>query len=444
VILDLAAGTGKLTRLLLPYVNSVIAVEPVASMRRELAAQLPMVTPIEGAAEAIPITDGSVGAVFVGEAFHWFDTTEAAAEIARVLVQGGGLGLLWNTPTWTDREAPWLPAFRAIVDDHKRAAGTYPAGDGEWEQALAADTDTTSLTQAPSALQQPVPALHEPSDAGRVLGWLARASSPQRRRLLPMPDKLAILDGDVMDVAQATIPVTDEGLLRGDGVFEVVRLYGGRPYGLEEHLERMARSAATLRLPFDIDAIRDDVEKLLEHSEPADGGLRLLATRGGRRIGIIEDLPVIPDTVGLATVTYAPTRVLDGVKSLSYAANMLASRIARERGADEALLVTPHGRVLEGPTTSFFYVLDGALCTPPLEDRILDSITRRALFAVTDATERITTLDDLRTATEAFLASSAREVQPVRAIDAIAIPAAPGPVSRAAADAVSAYIEARL
>jgi branched-chain amino acid aminotransferase len=259
-----------------------------------------------------------------------------------------------------------------------------------------------------------------------------------------MPDKLAILDGDVMDVAQATIPVTDEGLLRGDGVFEVVRLYGGRPYGLKEHLERMARSAAALRLPFDIEAMRDDVEKLLERSEPADGGLRLLATRGGRRIGIIENLPVIPDTVALATVTYAPTRVLDGVKSLSYAANMLASRIARERGADEALLVTPHGRVLEGPTTSFFYVLDGALCTPPLEDRILDSITRRALFAVTDAIERITTLDDLRTASEAFLASSAREVQPVHAIDDIAIPAAPGPVSRAAADAVSAYIEARL
>jgi branched-chain amino acid aminotransferase len=256
--------------------------------------------------------------------------------------------------------------------------------------------------------------------------------------------RLAILDGDVMDVAQATIPITDEGLLRGDGVFEVVRLYGGRPYGLEEHLERMARSAATLRLPFDVDATRDDVEKLLERSEPADGGLRLLATRGGRRIGLIEDLPVLPETVALATVTYATTRVLDGVKSLSYAANMLASRIARERGADEALLVTPHGRVLEGPTTSFFYVLDGALCTPPLEDRILDSITRRALFAVTDATERITTVDDLRAATEAFLASSAREVQPVHAIDDIAIPAAPGPLSRAAADAVSAYIEARL
>lgn len=259
-----------------------------------------------------------------------------------------------------------------------------------------------------------------------------------------MTDKLAILDGDVMDVAQAQIPVTDDGLLRGDGVFEVVRLYNGAPYGLEEHLDRMQRSAATLRLPFDIDAVRDDAEKLMECSEPADGALRLLVTRGGRRIGIVEDLHEMPDTVALATVMYSPTRVLDGVKSLSYAANMLATRVAREQGADEALLVSPHGRVLEGPTTSFFYVLDGALYTPPLEDRILDSITRRALFAVTDVSERITTRDHLHDVSEAFLASSAREVQPVHAIDDIAIPEVPGPVSLAAGDAVAKYIEARL
>ncbi|HEV2786518.1 MAG TPA: aminotransferase class IV, partial [Solirubrobacteraceae bacterium] len=135
-----------------------------------------------------------------------------------------------------------------------------------------------------------------------------------------MAAHLASIDGDVMDAAQAQIPVTDEGLLRGDGVFEVVRLYGGRPYGMEEHLERMTRSAAALRLPFDVDAVRREAEQLLEMSEPADGALRLLVTRGGRRIGIVEDLHQMPETVALATVTYTPTRVLDGVKSLSYAA----------------------------------------------------------------------------------------------------------------------------
>ena len=172
--------------------------------------------------------------------------------------------------------------------------------------------------------------------------------------------------------------------------------------------------------------------------------LRLVVTRGGRRIGMLETLPERPETIALQTVTYTPTRVLDGVKSLSYAANMLATRLAREQGADEALLVTPHGRVLEGPTTSFFYVLDGALCTPPLSDRILDSITRRALFAVTDARERVTTLEDVAAASEAFLASSLREVHPVHAIDGAALAQAPGPVSTAAAAAVREHIEAAL
>ncbi|HEX8155828.1 MAG TPA: aminotransferase class IV [Solirubrobacteraceae bacterium] len=254
----------------------------------------------------------------------------------------------------------------------------------------------------------------------------------------------AILDGAVMDAAQAQIPVTDDGLLRGDGVFEVIHLYEGQPFALDEHLERMRHSAAALRLPIDLDAIRSDVETLLEATEPADAALRLLATRGGRRIGIVERLPQLPDTIALATITYSPTRLLDGVKSLSYAANMLATRLAREQGADEALLVTPHGRVLEGPVTSFFYVLDGKLFTPPLEDRILDSITRRVLLAVTEAQERITTRDDLAAVSETFLASSAREVQPVRSIDGTPVAAAPGPISADAAVRVREHIQAAL
>ena len=255
---------------------------------------------------------------------------------------------------------------------------------------------------------------------------------------------LAILDGIVMDAAQAQIPVTDEGLLRGDGVFEVVRLYDGRPFGLDEHLERMGRSAAAVRLALDLDAVRADVAAILAEAAPADGALRVLATRGGRRIALVEPLKELPDTIALATITYSPTRILDGVKSLSYAANMLASRLAREAGADEALLITPHGRVLEGPTTSFVYVLGGRLHTPPLSDRILDSITRRVLFAVTDVQERVTTLDDLPALEEAFLASSLREVHPVHAIDGTPIDAAPGPVTADVAERVREHIAAEL
>ena len=255
---------------------------------------------------------------------------------------------------------------------------------------------------------------------------------------------LSILDGDVMDAADAHVCILDEGLLRGDGVFEVIRIYAGRPFGLDEHVERMVRSAASIRLALDEAAVRADAATLLDATGDADGALRLVVTRGGRRIGILHPLPVLPATISLATIAYAPTRLLDGVKSLSYGANMLATRLAKEAGADEALLATPHGRVLEGPTTSFFYVLDGALYTPPLADRILDSISRRILMAVTDAQERVTTLDDLAAVSEAFLASSLREVQPVRSIDGREIPSAPGPVSADAASRVREHIEAAL
>ncbi|MGI8730464.1 MAG: aminotransferase class IV [Solirubrobacteraceae bacterium] len=252
---------------------------------------------------------------------------------------------------------------------------------------------------------------------------------------------LACLDGAVMDSADAQISVLDDGLLRGDGVFEVIRVYAGRAFALDEHLDRMARSAASLRLPFDSAVVRADAVALLEAGGAIDAALRLVVTRGGRRIALLEPPKVFPETIALATITYAPTRILDGVKSLSYGANMLSTRLAKEAGADEALLVTPHGRVLEGPTTSFFCVLDGELCTPPLSDRILESISRRILLECAGARERVTTLDDLANVSEAFLASSLREVQPVRSIDGRAIEAAPGPVSLAAAERVREYIE---
>jgi branched-chain amino acid aminotransferase len=255
-------------------------------------------------------------------------------------------------------------------------------------------------------------------------------------------DVLAIVDGTVMPAEQATIPATDEGLLRGDGVFEVVRLYRGRPFALDDHLARMERSARNLRLPVDLGEVRADAEMLLAASEPADAQLRLVVTRGGRRLGIVEPLLAHLDAIALASVTYAPTRILDAVKSLSYAANMLATRLAKEAGADEALLVTPHGRVLEAPTSSLFCSLDGAaLVTPPLDDHVLDSITRRRVLALTDAQERAVTLDELLGAREAFLASTTREIQAVRAVDGSVLLGAPGPLTRSAQEAFLAEVE---
>src|SRR3954467_13570756 len=101
---------------------------------------------------------------------------------------------------------------------------------------------------------------------------------------------LAILDGPVMAGDEVRIPATDEGLLRGDGVFEVVRLYDGRPFALDDHLERMAGSAESPRLPLEPQALRADVAALLDAGRPGDGVVRVLVTRGGRRIGFIEPM----------------------------------------------------------------------------------------------------------------------------------------------------------
>jgi branched-chain amino acid aminotransferase len=253
---------------------------------------------------------------------------------------------------------------------------------------------------------------------------------------------IASVNGVVSDPAQAHIPVTDEGLLRGDGVFEVIRIYGGRPFAMDEHLQRMSRSAANLRLEIDLSALQADIEGVLAQAGPVDAAIRALITRGGNRVVLLEELKALPETLALALITFSPTRILDGIKSLSYASNMLASRMAKEQGCDEALLVTPHGRVLEGPTTALFYALDGEqLHTPPLDDHILDSITRRHVIAVTGAQERVTTTDDLSAITEAFLASTLREVHPIRRIEQHELPA-PGPLTRAAADGVAERIRA--
>jgi branched-chain amino acid aminotransferase len=255
---------------------------------------------------------------------------------------------------------------------------------------------------------------------------------------------LASVDGTITPVGEAVVPVADDGLLRGDGGFEVMRVYGGRPFAIEDHFARLGRTCAGLRLESDLDALRVEALALLERAAEPESLLRLVVTRGGRRIAIAEPLPERPPAARVVTVTYSPTRVLNGLKTLSYAGNMLAGRLAREQGADEALLVTPHGRVLEGPTWTFFWVRGGRLCTPPLADGILDSITRARLLEECEVTEAPCTLDDVRTAAEAFIASSVREVMPIAAVDEIVLPRAPGPVSRAAGEAFRLRVEREL
>jgi branched-chain amino acid aminotransferase len=248
--------------------------------------------------------------------------------------------------------------------------------------------------------------------------------------------ELASVDGRVTPTSEAMVPMKDDGLYRGDGAFEVIRLYEGRPFALGDHLDRLERSAAAIQLEFDRTALEREIDALLTEAGGPDGQLRLIVTRGGRRIAAVETIPAHGETLRVATVTYSPTVILNGVKSLSYAANMQATRLAQAQGADEAVLVTPDGTVLEPPTSAIFWVSpQGTLRTPALDVGVLESITRDRLVKALHVEEGAWPVADLRAAKEAFLASTTREIQAVAAIDGTELPDAPGPRTREAQEA---------
>ncbi len=253
--------------------------------------------------------------------------------------------------------------------------------------------------------------------------------------------ELASVDGAISPTGEATVPLRDDGLYRGDGAFEVIRIYGGRLFALGDHLDRLGRSAAAIELEFDRAALEREIDALLARLGDADGQLRVIVTRGGRRIAATEPLPPHAETLRLATVTYCPTVILNGVKSLSYAANMQATRLAKAQGADEAVLIQPDGTVLEPPTSSIFWVSpQGSLRTPALDAGVLESITRDRLIRTLDVEEGAWPVADLRAAREAFLASTTREIQAVSAIDGTELPQAPGPRTREAQEAFAATL----
>ena len=150
--------------------------------------------------------------------------------------------------------------------------------------------------------------------------------------------------------------ITDDGFLRGDGAFEMLKLYGGRPFGMTDHLDRLDRSAAGIFLEYDRPTFEREIDALIDEHGKHDAALRLVLTRGGRRIAIIEPLPEFRHGLTLSGVRYQPTIVLNQLKTLSYGGNMRATRLAQRDGADEALLIEPDGTVLEAPTSTLFWV----------------------------------------------------------------------------------------
>jgi branched-chain amino acid aminotransferase len=264
--------------------------------------------------------------------------------------------------------------------------------------------------------------MHSMTPASRHPVGADRAPSPPTAGI-------AWVDGRVLPAADATVPLLDEGLLRGDGVFEAMLVRGGRTHAAEAHLTRMQRSAAALDLP--APDVRQVVTDLLIAWGERDGVLRLIVTRGGTVRGILTAAPRI-ESCSLAVVETPWRTAITGIKTLSYAANQWAARRAREQDADDALLVEA-GRVLELPTGSIGLVHDGRVSSPdPARLPILDSVTVRALAELVDVERTTPTLDDVRRADEAFVLSATRPVVPVHAIvigeEELVLPA-PGPVA---------------
>jgi SAM-dependent methyltransferase len=174
VVLDLAAGTGKLTRMLVPTGADLIAVEPVEAMRRRLADVVPQTRVLDGSAESLPLADASVDAVTVAQAFHWFDAPRAMIEIARVLKPGGNLGLIWNV---RDEGVGWVAELTRIMEPHRAGTPTYRTG--AWRQAFEASDPFTRLLERSFPYEQRLtPALV----VDRVLSVSFIAALPENER----------------------------------------------------------------------------------------------------------------------------------------------------------------------------------------------------------------------------------------------------------------------
>ena len=252
----------------------------------------------------------------------------------------------------------------------------------------------------------------------------------------------AVVNGCLVPAGEASVPVLDEGFLRGDGAFEVVLLYEGHPFELEDHLRRLSASCRSLSLECPLDLLTTDIGTVVEHCPSLSTSvMRIVVTRGGVRVVFVQPHLRVPAVSRLMPVAYQPQPMLAGSKSLSYATNMQALRAARAAGFDDALLVTQEGRVLEAQTASVFWATSaGELCTPPLSDGILDSITRRVIGRCVKVVERSCSLETISAASEVFLAGTAREIQAVSAVGEVQLPPAPGPVTQRAQEAFMRYV----
>jgi branched-chain amino acid aminotransferase len=281
---------------------------------------------------------------------------------------------------------------------------------------------------------------------------------------------IAYVDGKWTPAEDARISVLDHGLLYGDGVFEGIRVYGGRPFLLDEHLARLEASARAIVL--DLPAERAEIAALCrEAAERAgldEGYLRLVVTRGAGALGVSpHTCPRASLIVIAAPLTLYPAeRYRDGVrlvtsslrrsasdalppqvKSLNYLTSVLASIEARRQGADEAVLLNAQGLIAECTADNLFLVSRGRVVTPAVASGALAGITRALVVQLLTAqgiecAEAALTPADAWTADELFLTGTGAEIVPVCEIDGRPLPAA-RPVTDSVRAAFAIYVEAR-
>jgi len=256
------------------------------------------------------------------------------------------------------------------------------------------------------------------------------------------------VDGKLVDPAEARVSVFDHGLTVGDGVFETVKVAAGQPFALTRHLNRLVRSAAGLDLPTpELAAVRSAIaDVLVADAPPQPGRLRITYTGGVSPLGsdrgkapptlIVVLAPLQPrsPTTAAATVPWPRNDLgaLAGVKTTSYAENVVALARAKAVGASEAFLPNTRGNLCEGTGSNIFLAFGERLVTPPLSSGCLAGVTRALVLEWVGGEEADVPMPALADADEIFLTSATRDVQPVHAVDGRALAAAPGPVTRRA------------
>jgi branched-chain amino acid aminotransferase len=258
------------------------------------------------------------------------------------------------------------------------------------------------------------------------------------------------LDGDLVEASEARISPFDHGLLTGDGVFETLIVYDGVPFATRRHLERLASSCRGMGLDVPpADVVRSAMAAVVEANGLRSARLRVTVTGGDSPLGSERGaagptvvvaggaLAAWPPTADVVVVPWTRNErsAVAGLKTTSYGENVVALARARAEGASEAIFANTLGNLCEGTGSNVFLVRGGRLVTPPLASGCLAGVTRALVMELVDVDEEDVPVGALAEADEAFLTSSTREVQPIRAVDGVALPAAPGPLTAAAAAA---------